>query len=380
MTMTMMTMLFIFLEGRARVFRFLRTPPGFVGPMPWRAWRVSSALGPRRGPDARGGPCQTKLARHWRPRSSRPWRTCRACWDEPPALRGRQRHTGGAHHDLVGSLRPCQGAEALVARFPVPLPPPGTPVTMACGRALEALPRFAHEVRDLVREVLVLALEGPDGQDVPEDLVGLGAPGGPEVREEQEVPDGLVVQLEVLEDLDPQVFGPQVMPTLDVLPVPRQLLTNPEEELVLEEAEMRVFVVPEDPEQTEAPGMAPMKGWRGSRTWVEGLEARAGTCTTRRTPPLLVGGLRRPTRRWLRWRPPLRHLEGLEGLWRCAEGAQGPREDLGKDLAKKGCGDARCCVLCPVRSCVMCSRCCEMCPVVCCEATSGYSCVLSGAV
>ena len=74
---------------------------------------------------------------------------------------------------------------------------------MACGRALEALPRFAHEVRDLVREVLVLALEGPDGQEVPEDLVGTGSPMLRGLSQEDHFDLRLLIELEDLEDGHP---------------------------------------------------------------------------------------------------------------------------------------------------------------------------------
>ena len=75
---------------------------------------------------------------------------------------------------------------------PVPLPV----VTMGTRWAVDGLSRLSHQGRDLVGEVLVVGLEGPDAQDGPEDLVGLGSTTFPRVHEEHQVDLRLPVELE----------------------------------------------------------------------------------------------------------------------------------------------------------------------------------------
>ena len=143
---------------------------------------------------------------------------------------------------------------------------------MAHRRALEGLAGLAHEVRALVAEIQVVTLEGPDTQEGPEDLVGLGTPGEAHLREEHEVPDGLGVKLEVLEDLHPEGLGTGIMPALDGPPVDREDLLHPHEELVLEEGEVRVTADLEEPEEPVASLVALARLLRG---WVAPLRARA---------------------------------------------------------------------------------------------------------
>ena len=68
---------------------------------------------------------------------------------------------------------------------------------MPAGRALEVRPLAVHEARGLVAEVPVLAPEGPDREELPQDRVGRCAPCDAHVREEHDVQDGLLVELEV---------------------------------------------------------------------------------------------------------------------------------------------------------------------------------------
>ena len=100
----------------------------------------------------------------------------------------------------------------------------------------------------------------------------LGAACESEVREEQEVPDGLDVELEVQEDLHPEGLGTGIMPALDGPPVDREDLLHPHEELVLEEGEVRVTADLEEPEEPVASLVALA---RLLRSWAAPLRARA---------------------------------------------------------------------------------------------------------
>ena len=180
-------------------------------------------------------------------------------------------------------------------RLPVALPLPRGPVPVGDRRTLDGLACPTHEARGLVAEVHVLPLDGPIGQEAPEDLVGLGAPGDPHVREEHQVSDGLLVQLEVLEDLYPEGLGTRVTATLDGLPVQRELLVDPQEELVFEEIKVRVVPKLEVPKK---PIPSHGRRLRVLRALASALKAIARTFLAWRSflPPLLARGTRRPLR------------------------------------------------------------------------------------
>ena len=78
-------------------------------------------------------------------------------------------------------------------------------------RPVEVPPSTLHEARDLVGDVLVVGLEGPDRQEVPEDLIRLGPACLRKLGEEQEAHLGLAVQLEGHEDEGPHPHDLRVM-------------------------------------------------------------------------------------------------------------------------------------------------------------------------
>ena len=103
----------------------------------------------------------------------------RRCWT--PAIRRSQRFSIRSCDDRVG-FRDLKRAPLRVSRVLVATPPPPLDVRMGLGRPLELPPGEVHEGRDLVAEFLILGLEGPIREDLPEDLVGLGSPTHPSGR------------------------------------------------------------------------------------------------------------------------------------------------------------------------------------------------------
>jgi len=128
-------------------------------------------------------------------------------------------------------------------RFPIGAPPPPLEVLVVLRRPVEVPPGPPNQARNLVREVLVLRLEGPVGEDLPEDLVGLAAPDLSGVAEEHEVHLCLPVELEDHEDSLPLQEGLLVHPSLEEHPPNCEAL--PDEPEVLELVEGEVAVVDE---------------------------------------------------------------------------------------------------------------------------------------
>ena len=151
--------------------------------------------------------------------------------------------------DAPVALRDCPGPEARVSRLCVVPPVPLPAVLVVPGRAVEVPARVANHGGHLVREVLILRLEGRGREDLPEDLVGLSAPRLPQVRQEHEVLAGPLVELEGHEDVHPEGHGGRPDTALHGAPRLRDGPVDPLEEPVLEVPEdLRVRVDPEEPE------------------------------------------------------------------------------------------------------------------------------------
>jgi len=148
----------------------------------------------------------------------------------------------------VRRLVPCGSrGEGWVTRLTIVRPAPIVPVAVARRRAVDVPPRGAHLLRHEVRHVLVGILEGPVGEEVPHNLVGLGASYLTGVREEHEVHRGLPVELEGRHDARPQVQGAIVHPALGGRPVVRQAIPDEQEVLALGVEEVRVVELREEP-------------------------------------------------------------------------------------------------------------------------------------
>ena len=72
-------------------------------------------------------------------------------------------------------------------------------------RSVEVPPGLADELRGLVAQVLVVRLEGPDGQQLPEDLVRLCTTNLARVDQEEHVLLRFPVDLEDHENAKPEV-------------------------------------------------------------------------------------------------------------------------------------------------------------------------------
>ena len=142
------------------------------------------------------------------------------------------------------------GRPLRVPRFPQLLPPPPPAVLVVLRRAVEVPAGLEDHVGHLVGEVLVLGLEGPDGEELPEDLVGLASTCKSQMGEEHEVRLRLPVELEDHEDLHPALLGHAAPAALNLAPEAREDPLDPSEELELEVLEGRVpgvLDVPEGP-------------------------------------------------------------------------------------------------------------------------------------
>ena len=115
-------------------------------------------------------------------------------------------------------------------------------------RPLDEGPLPVHEGRALVGQVEVLRLEGPDGQQLPEDLVGGRPSREAHLCEEHEVHARLAIELEVQEDVMPETHGSKVRARLHEAPMLREDRVDEQEVPVLEELEVRVTDQLEDPE------------------------------------------------------------------------------------------------------------------------------------
>ena len=135
-----------------------------------------------------------------------------------------------------------------VPRHGVAPPRPSPEVPMVKRWPLDVGPMLVHEGRALVGQVEVLRLEGPDGQQLPEDLVGGRPSCDAHLCEEHEVHGRLAIELEVQEDVVPATHSSKVRTSLHDAPGPREDRVQPGHEPVLEELEVRVIAHLEDPD------------------------------------------------------------------------------------------------------------------------------------
>ena len=135
-----------------------------------------------------------------------------------------------------------------VPRHCVALPRPKPEVSMVIRWPLDEGPLLVHEGRALVGQVEVIRLEGPDGQELPEDLVGGSPACEAHLREEHDVHGRLPVQLEVHKNVVPAAQGPEVRAGLHDAPGTREDRMEPRHEAIFEVLEIRVVAVPEEPE------------------------------------------------------------------------------------------------------------------------------------
>ena len=111
-------------------------------------------------------------------------------------------------------------------------------------RTFDGLAGMTHEARGLVAEVHVLPLEGPDGQEGPQDLVGEGTPRGTLLSQAKEVHCGSLIDLQDQKDLEPLGGSLNTDPSLHDGPVLSEGIVHPVQELELEAAKRRDPVGP----------------------------------------------------------------------------------------------------------------------------------------
>ena len=103
----------------------------------------------------------------------------------------------------------------------------------------------------LVAEVLVIGFEGPDGQELPQDPVGLATADLSLLGEEHEVQFSFPVKLEAPKDAEPLVEGLVVAAALDQGPTLREEIPDPHEVPVLIQREVPVPVLLQEPDGPE---------------------------------------------------------------------------------------------------------------------------------
>ena len=118
-------------------------------------------------------------------------------------------------------------------------------------RPVDVPARLVHHRSALVAEVLVIGFEGPDGQELPQDLVGFATPDLSLMGEEHEVQLNLPVKLEDPKDGHPTVEGLVVAAALDEGPLTREDIHDPHEVSVFIKREVRVLVLLQDPDGPE---------------------------------------------------------------------------------------------------------------------------------
>ena len=89
--------------------------------------------------------------------------------------------------------------------------------------------RLVHHRGALVAEVLVIGFESPDGQELPQDLVGFATADFSLMGEEHEVQLSLPVKLEAPKDAEPTFEGLEVAAALDQGPISREDIPDPHE-------------------------------------------------------------------------------------------------------------------------------------------------------
>ena len=147
--------------------------------------------------------------------------------------------------------------------------------------------RLVHHRSALVAEVLVNGFEGPDGQELPQDLVGFATADVSLMGQEHEVQLSLPVKLEAPKDVHPTFEGLDVAAALDQGPISRETILDPDEVPVLVKVEVLMPVLLQDPDGPELPlARSPMvQSCVRSSTVLSGL------------PPLRATGHRRRRRR-----------------------------------------------------------------------------------
>ena len=150
-------------------------------------------------------------------------------------------------------------------------------------RPVDVPARLVHHRGALVAEVLVVGLEGPDGQELPEDLVGFAAADLSLMGEEHEVQLSLRVKLEDTKDAHPTFDGLLVAAALDQGPIGREAVLDPDEVPVLVKADVAMLPLLQDPE-------GPELHLAMSFMWQSCCCGRSPTVAL--LPPLWVGGHR----------------------------------------------------------------------------------------
>ena len=132
---------------------------------------------------------------------------------------------------------------------------------MSLGRPVHVLPGPVDLIGDLVAEVPVGPLQGPIGHDVPEDIVGIGPSHRTRLSQDEQVQLALLVQLQDLEDLPPQLHGLDVHAVHEVRPIGGEVLVQELEVVVLPVGPCRIFQVPQPSQGRE------FVSWRFIATW-----------------------------------------------------------------------------------------------------------------
>ena len=154
---------------------------------------------------------------------------------------------------------------------------------METRRPVDVPARIVHHGGALVAELLVGPLDGPEGHELPEDLVGLAPAHAALVGQQHEVEGGFAVQLEDPKYGQPEREGLIVVAALDQGPLCRERVLDPDEEPMLVEVLGRMIGVHQDPE-------GPELHLAMSFMWQSCCCGRSPTVAL--VPPLWVGGHR----------------------------------------------------------------------------------------
>ena len=163
-------------------------------------------------------------------------------------------------------------------------------------RPVEEPARIVHHRCALVAELLVIGPDGPDGQELPQDFVGLATADFALMGEEHDVQCCLPVKLEAPTDAHPTFEGLVVVAALDQGPINREDIPDPHEVSVFIEREVRVLVLLQDPDGPEldlARGLIVL--------WQSCCCGRNSTVVLSGLPPLWAAGHRRCRRRARRY-------------------------------------------------------------------------------
>ena len=161
---------------------------------------------------------------------------------------------------------------------------------MVLRRPVEEPARIVHHRGALVAELLVVGPDGPDGQELPQDFVGLATADFALMGEEHDVQCCLPVKLEDPKDAHPTFEGPVVAAALDQGPISRETILDPDEEPVLVKLHGRMIIFLQDPE-------GPELDMARSLLWQSCCCGRISTVVLSGLPPLWVAGHRRCRRR-----------------------------------------------------------------------------------